>query len=884
MPKTFKNHYGKALTLFLAVILSGCLGGSNDQARDPVVSESPVAYIKRPLLFDENNGQLVTDDAREPASFRPGARLFLKESASPDAPARDITSRAFAGGSFLNEQGQLRYDVKGLEVSYDGRKLLFAMRAPEIEDADEEDQPTWNIWEYDTEASRLRRIISSDVNAEAGQDIAPAYLPDGSIVFSSTRQRTSQAVLLDEGKPQYPALDEEMETAAFLLHVMKDDGSDIEQITFNQSHDLDPVVLDNGKILFSRWDNAGQTPDNGINLYQVNPDGTGLNYLYGRHSHDSAGNAGAVQFLRPVETDSGRMLVQIRPFESAGLSSLPAFVDVANFVEADVRIDGSAGQGQSALVPGLNAFGEAGLNGTYGAIYPLFDGSARFLVSWSPCRLVRVGSDGTITNCTESRLASSEYQAARPIFGLWLLDPAEGTQRPIEVASEGQQYDEALLMTARPLPEFLMDPVPTDEARNLGEEGFGIVHIRSVYDFDGVDTAPGGTSNLADPAATPPSSRPARFLRVEKPVSIPGEEVFDFDNSAFGRSRNQSMREILGYVPVEPDGSVRMAVPANVAFAISVLDDRGRRIGERHQNWLQVRPGETMECIGCHTSDSEVPHGRKGAGPAPANRGATTTGQEFPNTEPALFADMGETMAETITRIKGIRRLTADLVYDDEWTDPDVVPKADSFSWAYADLATAAPMNQACAGEWSSRCRLVINYENHIHPLWNLARPIFDTDGVTQLDDVNCTSCHSDVDAVGATQVPVAQLDLSDGPSAENALILKSYRELLFNDSEQELMNGALLDTLVDTGEFERDEDGELILDGAGDPIPMFATIPVRSSMSTNGARASARFLNRFHAGGSHEGFLSDVEHKLIAEWLDVGAQYFNNPFEAPED
>lgn len=167
-------------------------------------------------------------------------------------------------------------------MSHDGTRLLFAMRAPEIEGADDDEQPTWNIWEYDSTEDRLRRVIASDVVAEAGQDVAPAYLPDGRIVFSSTRQRQSKAVLLDEGKPQYAGLDEDLEVPAFVLHVMDSDGDNIQQITFNQSHDLDPMVARDGTVVFSRWDNAGQTRDNGVNLYRVNPDGTGLDYLYGR--------------------------------------------------------------------------------------------------------------------------------------------------------------------------------------------------------------------------------------------------------------------------------------------------------------------------------------------------------------------------------------------------------------------------------------------------------------------------------------------------------------------------------------------------------------------------------------------------------------------------
>ena len=61
----------------------------------------------------------------------------------------------------------------------------------------------------------------------------------------------------------------------------------------------------------------------------------------------------------------------------------------------------------------------------------------------------------------------------------------------------------------------------------------------------------------------------------------------------------------------------------------------------------------------------------------------------------------------------------------------------------------------------------------------------------------------------------------------------------------------------------------------------------VPASMSANGANASNRFFTKFDAGGGtvdHRGFLNRAELKLIAEWLDVGAQYYNNPFAAPED
>ncbi|MEH6561670.1 MAG: hypothetical protein V7713_09580, partial [Marinobacter sp.] len=327
MPKNPNKIIRATLCVGLAVGLSGCLSGGDSQRSDPVVVENPVIYVKRALQFDSNSGALIEDNLADPSGFRPGARLFVKARASIDASATDISSRAFSGPEFLDDTGRLRYDVKDLHVSHDGNRALFALRAPDIEGADDEDQPTWNIWEYDRTTDLLHRVIASDVTARAGQDVAPAYLPDERIVFSSTRQRVSKAILLDEGKGQFAGLDENRDVPAFVLHTMDNDGENIQQITFNQSHDLDPLVTDEGPIVFSRWDNAGQTRNNGVNLYRVNPDGTELIYLYGRHSHDSVPGARDVQYLKARKTDSESVLVQLRPFESDDYASAPAEVD-----------------------------------------------------------------------------------------------------------------------------------------------------------------------------------------------------------------------------------------------------------------------------------------------------------------------------------------------------------------------------------------------------------------------------------------------------------------------------------------------------------------------------------------------------------------------------
>jgi hypothetical protein len=413
--------------------------------------------------------------------------------------------------------------------------------------------------------------------------------------------------------------------------------------------------------------------------------------------------------------------------------------------------------------------------------------------------------------------------------------------------------------------------------------------VRSVYDFDGASVV--NIPALSDPAIAMAADRPARFVRIVKAVSMPDDDLIDLDGTAFGRSQAQLMREVIGYAHVEPDGSFKMKVPANVAFWVDVLDADGRRIPGfgRHNNWMQLRPGEELECNGCHTAQSEIPHGRMNAEAPSANAGAPTDGSPFPNTQPALFADAGESMAEVLTRINGIPNPNVNLEYTDVWTDPLVRAVDAPFSYVYNDLVTAAPLDPSCVSNWTALCRITINYEMHIHPLWSVDRQQLDAGGNLIVDDT-CISCHGLLDAAGMAMVPAAQLDLSDGPSADEPDHFKSYRELLFNDNQQVLdAGGNVIDVQVQEIDangnpvFLTDANGDLILDANGDPIPVLVPISQSPSLNVGGANFSPRFFDLFNAGGSHAGRLSDAELKLMSEYIDIGGQYYNDPFVVPQ-
>lgn len=305
-------------------------------------------------------------DARELVSFDFGADLFFKDRASPSSPGVNITGETTQGLGAIRD----------VEIAFDGSAVVFAMRTPvDLNlNLDDENQPSWNIWEYAFESKVLRRVIPSDLTAEIGHDIAPQYLPDGRIIFSSTRQVRSNTVLLYELKPPFTAFDEDNNKLAFLLHVMNADGSGIEQITYNQSHDMDPSVLANGQIVFSRWDHAGL--NNAINLYRMNPDGSDLELLYGQNSHDTGTNGEIIQFLQPRELEDGRIMTLIRPFtDTSGGGDIitidtPVYLENTQPTKDNLGMTGPAQQ--SATINDVST--EAGVpspGGRYRSVYPI---------------------------------------------------------------------------------------------------------------------------------------------------------------------------------------------------------------------------------------------------------------------------------------------------------------------------------------------------------------------------------------------------------------------------------------------------------------------------------------------------------------------------------
>ena len=137
-----------------AFLLAACGGANGPGTIGATVQNLPLAYVKRPLPEDPDALPNLADP-RNPLAFTPGGDLLIRDLAAPGAAERNLTAGVTGGMG----------DVRDVSVSYDGKRLLFALHASEIPGADPADQPTWNIWEYDLPGNRLRRVIASDNEA-----------------------------------------------------------------------------------------------------------------------------------------------------------------------------------------------------------------------------------------------------------------------------------------------------------------------------------------------------------------------------------------------------------------------------------------------------------------------------------------------------------------------------------------------------------------------------------------------------------------------------------------------------------------------------------------------------------------------------------------------
>ena len=871
-----------AIAALAIASVTGCgNGAASDSNTVTVAGDVAIAYAKRVNTIGANptNG----------APTAPGGDLMIREKSSPSAPEHNITAQ------FTQGKG----DASGPEASYDGKKLVFSMRCPTTNTAMIGDLPActgrWNVWEYDMTGSAngggtltggTYRRITASTDAD---DVDASYLPAGrGFVFTSNRQTTS-SVNQALGH-SYFALDEYERERVFNLHTMDATGKAITQISVNQSHDRSPVVRPNGDIMFSRWDHVGGR--NHFKIFRAKPDGTDLFVLYGAHSE---GNS----FLHPRDMDpkgkyKGFLTSDLMPLSRTHEGGGLVMIDAANYSEqntpANPTVPATGGQKQMTI-EALNLGSGISAGGRITTPYPLWDGTDRVLISYMPCEVNRSGVTVLCKSLTPDELARlsqddrlvADEQAdtvrnnVPPSYAVYMFDPAKQTFLLVATPPTGFMFTHPVALQARAEPNAT-DPTPVDTA--LAAQGLGLLEVRSVYDTDGLgrmgdavltaaDLPTGCTTSIpkirpADPNDTRPmiadlvrmkdpadpayACAPARFVRAVRAVAPP--QGMTGMRSAIGETEFE-MQQILGYAPIEPDGSFKLQVPADTPIALAVIDAQGRAF-QTHTNWIQVRPGERRTCDGCHS---------------PRRGGALNSGAVVNSVPAALLPTMasahqsGETMAGTRTRLDpSAQKLAADMLSTDVWADasqPGVTAFA-AVTMRYTgnlkpadDLVTAVPVNG------------IVNYPEHIQPLWTRDR------GAN-----TCTTCHTDPD----------KLDLRADIAGSGRVV--SYDELMLGDPLLDPVTGlpktgiregvvvilrgpALVDTAASEGEaFGLARKSRLVEILFGD------------GLLVSGDARSAH-PNPPSTAPDHAKMLNKAERRLVAEWIDLGGKYYNDPFDA---
>lgn len=387
------------------------------------------------------------------------------------------------------------------------------------------------------------------VTTGAGGDFDPVYLPDDRILFTSSR----------DGE-----MDEYNHAPAEHLYVCNADGSNAERISYNQSDDFDPTMLPNGRIMYTRWEHFGTM--NRFPLFVTNPDGTGTFHLYGPHGRN---------FFHPQPTPDGRIvaIASTRVEEDAG----PLAILKTEAGPADPATGGD-GTNWDVLTPQVNLDGAPWPYGSFK--YPMPIGGNRFVVSYS----LPAATDGDVDYAL---YAVTLTQGGSGTPG----DPASFTVANLSFLYNDpntNEYD-AQLLAPRPKPVV----IPSTIDRNLTYGEFLAQDVFNRGTGDGQERPVRGVDAIDSIAVI---------------VSIPTRPGERNDISA----NEFEKRALLGFAPVQPDGSFRIRVPADLPISFATLDAQGRGFVTKRTH-LYVRPGEKFEnCFGCHED-------RHAGAPVPTN-------------------------------------------------------------------------------------------------------------------------------------------------------------------------------------------------------------------------------------------------------------------------
>jgi formylglycine-generating enzyme required for sulfatase activity len=412
-----------------------------------------------------------------------------------------------------------------VDLHWESGKILFT----------KSDSLNWKVWEMDLETGRVRQVSQTPEDVDC---FDATYLPDGRVVFGSTANY--QSVPCWHGLRKLSN-----------LYLMDSNGGNMRRLCFDQDLDMHPTVMQNGQVLFNRWDYTGI---NHIFLRQqmaMNPDGTAQRAIYGSNSWFP----NSLYFSREIPGHPGKLVSILSGYHGIGKMGQLVILDTQK-----------GWHEEKGLVKRISGRGDPIEPKYYDNLvdndWPKFT---------TPFPLDE-----------HYHLVSCWNKDTRTV-GVYLADAFDNLVLIKEIPGRA-------LLEPIPLRKSVTPPMIPDRIKPNETEA--TVFINNIYDGPGLEGVPVGT---------------IRCIRVIAYhfgyMGLAGPDLIGYGGP-------WEVMRILGTTPVQEDGSALFKIPANVPVAFQMLDNEGRAV-QLMRSWVTAMPGEFASCVGCHESPGMIAPVRK---------------------------------------------------------------------------------------------------------------------------------------------------------------------------------------------------------------------------------------------------------------------------------
>jgi len=481
---------------------------------------------------------------------RPGGGLFILSGLKSGQPLLACLTAGLPEGTCMRP-----------DLSYDATRLVFAhcrfypqMRGmgDKTDKKNIPDDAKFHVFEMNIDGTGLRQLTRGRYD-----DFDPRYLPDGRIVFLSTRRgqalqcgkASAEATLKDPYLPDSYVRcggGRSRPVAVYTLHAMDPDGANVRAISAFENFEWTPSVAADGRILYARWDYVDRHNNAFMSLWATHPDGTMPNLVYGNFTRSPH-----CVFEARAIPGSDKLLFTASAHHAITAGSI-CLLDVARATEGQ---DPLTRYTPEVCFPETEGWPTTYYNNPY----PLSE--RHYLVAWSPYPIHSEGRNND-TNCMGIYLADA--------FGnleLLYRDPAISAKWPLPLRPRPRPHV---------LPEMTADG-QTDEGRMV---------VLDVYrGLPGVERGS------------------VKSIRI---VAVPAKTQPEMNSPHLGVTSEDPGKLVLGTAPVEADGSACFRMPAGVNVFFQALDAGGMAV-QTMRTVTYVQPGQTLSCIGCHEHRGEAP-------------------------------------------------------------------------------------------------------------------------------------------------------------------------------------------------------------------------------------------------------------------------------------